>query len=277
MEDHEISQYDRQWLHDFFSLGAWAHQYTSAALYQAAQRVPSDPAIAVDDRPRIQAVLRAKILGEVAASIETLGRFCWSVQNRQPDGIAATFINMRRDQAVEFFAAMLRPVVTGETLLETLHLPDQSTLASLSLNDDPIVFVDQLATRLGRYAAIYVDPNASNPSQAAATLGNTSLLRQSYNAIKHGSHLIANPPLLLAPSPITVDQHSIYIAVHWPERNETISPSTTRLVTRSLKEAEVKDDLDVIRTIAILLTNLCQLLIQLIDRDLLPKEYSQPS
>ncbi len=268
MENYEISRYDRQWLQDFFSLGAWAHQYTSVALYQAAQRVPSDPAIAPDDRPRIQTVLRAKILGEVAASMETLGRFCWSIQRREPDGISAQFINMRRDQAVPFYKEMLTPPVTAERLLETLRLPQQSTLASLSLTEDPIEFIDQLATGLLRYAAIYVDPGDPSVPESSAS---RNLLRQSYNAVKHGSHLIANPPMLLAPFPIDVDPHSIYMAVRWPKCNEALSSSTTQMVTRSLRQKEVTEDLNVIRTIAVLVTNLCQLLIHLIDHDLLPK------
>lgn len=262
MDDFAKKHYDRQWLLDFFSLGAWVHQYTGIALYQAAQRIPSDITIAADDRPRIQAALRAKILGEVAGSMETLGRLCWSIQHREPNGIAAEFINMRQDQAVSFYKEILIGPITAPNLIKKLGLPPLPTLVTLALKDNVEEFLDQLTTALVRYASIYIDPDPTNST-------NGSLLRRSYNAIKHGSHVIANAPVLVAPTRISEERHSIYITVRWPKQDEEMSNTTLGMVTRSMKQEDVATDLEVIRTIAVIMTNLCQLLIVLLDRDIL--------
>ena len=262
MDESAMKRYDRQWLLDFFSLGAWAHQYTGVALYQAAQRIPTDNTIAPTDRPRIQAALRAKILGEVAASMETLGRLCWSIEHRAPNGIAAEFINMREDKAVPFYKEVVIPPITVEGLLKRFNLPPLSTLTTIAVNEDVKEFLEQLSTALVRYASIYIDSDGTNST-------NANLLRRSYNAVKHGSHVIANAPVLVEPSKIREDPHSIYIATHWPKRNEEMSEATLGMVTRSMKPKDVLDDLDVIRTIAVIMTNLCQLLIALIDQNML--------
>lgn len=264
MDDATRNRYDQQWLLDFFSLGVWVHQYTGTALYHEMQRIPFDKTIATDDRPRIQAALRARILGETAASMETLGRFCWAIENRNPNGIATQYINMEHDRAKTFYAELLNcPNRDAENVLEQLRLPLLNDLAKLPFNNDVKEFFEQIANVLPRYASVYVDPLL--PS-------NSSLLTQSYDAIIHGSAVIANAPTLVSPQIIPEDPHSIYIAVHWPLREEEMCNTTMQLVTRSLKQDAVMEDLDIIRTIAVIMTNLCQFLITLLDQGALTYE-----
>lgn len=262
--------YDRNWLLDFLSLGAWVHQYTATALYHEAQRIPNDKTIAVDDRPRIQAALRAKILVEVAASFDTLGRLCWSIENRGVIGIAAQFINIRKDQATEFYAAVVKLPADISCVIKKLGLPSLTTLSNLPLGENVEDFLLQLITRLRDYGNIYIDhKDTEQPGHPSHT---PSLLRQSYNAIKDGSYVIANAPKLIEPITMDADSHAVYIAIRWPQRGDDITTSSLQLVTRSMKQDVVMEDLERIRTVAVIMSNLCQLLIVLLDRNLLVYE-----
>jgi hypothetical protein len=126
MSPDELQRLDRQWLLDFYSLGAWVHQYTGTALYHELQSIPADPMVEEDDRRRIQAALRAKIVAEVAASHETLGRFCWAIQHRQKNCMAAEFINMEENTAVTFYTST--GGLTVDALLTQWQLPTKAEL-----------------------------------------------------------------------------------------------------------------------------------------------------
>ena len=124
MDRKMMANLDRQMLLDFYSLGAWVHQYTATALYHEAQSLPTDPNISPDDKPRIQAVLRAKILAEVVASMETLGRFCFAVEHRMHNGFSAAFINESHNVANTFYQDILNlGMLDPDKLVTKLKLP----------------------------------------------------------------------------------------------------------------------------------------------------------
>lgn len=260
MTDDDLRRLDRQWLLDFFSLGAWVHQYTATALYHQAQKLPTDPTVAVGDGPRIQAALRAKIVAEVAASHETLGRFGWAIEHRHDAGMAAQFVNMREDQAKGFYNGMIPAELTPDKLMERWELPRMTELANIAPAAEVNEFLEALATALPRYAAAYLGRDPTDPKAPARPL-----LTRAYNAIKHGSHVVANPGRLVEPLAGPEDGHVIYILTRWPNRDEELSATTVQMITRSLNQEAMTEDLEILRQQAILVSNLCQLLIAVGD------------
>ena len=264
MDRNMMIRLDRQMLLDFYSLGAWVHQYTATALYHEAQRIPADAEIAGGDKPRIQAALRAKILAEAVASMETLGRFCFAVEHRIQNGFAAAYVNQSHNVANEFYQDILNLGsinVNPDTLLTKLELPSLQQLQHLPLEDDVNEFLTLLSDLLGRIAERYIDDDPNPTARRKLT--------QAYNAIKHGSHVVGNPPVLTAPFHGTFEQQAITIIRQWPIRDQDITSDSLIFVQRSLSQEAVMEDLQIITDIAKALSNLCQMLIVLLDQNLL--------
>lgn len=259
--DH-VEEFDRKMLADFHSMGSWAHQYTATALYKQMQAVPNDSDIEAGDKPRIQGVLRAKILGEVAASMETLGRFCWALATRSTGGFSAAFINMSKNRANNFYSQVQALAsVDADAVLTILKFPGFADLAPLKPETELRGFLDPLSDLLDRIADAYMDNGGSNPTE-------NRKLANTYNAIKHGSHIVANPIMLSDPLTGAFDRQSITVIRRWPELNEDINDTTMVFVQRGLKQQSVTEDVQLTRTIATILSNLCQLSVLLIDNGL---------
>ncbi|QSO50906.1 hypothetical protein JZ785_18750 [Alicyclobacillus curvatus] len=253
MDSANILEMDRRFLLDFYSLGVWAHQFTAVALYHEAQRVPSDRSIAVDDKPRVQTVLRAKILSEVAASMETLGRLCFAVGTRGRSGIAAHFVNMRFNRATTFYKSLF----TSETIEELMKLPNRHKIGKDVELPWVVEFFETLQQRLPSIAGAYLD------QQDAPITGNK--LGRAYNAIKHGSHIVNNVQEL-SPVPVDMSLGNVPILTRWPLHSEEISDETMILISRSMSEEAVNEDLAIIKEVCIIMNNLSQILIRMIDK-----------
>jgi len=246
--------FDRAMILDFYSLGAWLNQYTATALYKAAQQIPMDSTVPPNDKPRIQMALRAKILAEVVAAMETLGRFCYAVQHRSPDGFAANFVDMTTNRANDFYRSIN---MSAMSLIDRLNLPSLDELEKLHLKADIGGFFSALDEMLQLLAPAY-DDNDTDHSQRRK-------LTQTYNAIKHGNHVVNNPEILAHPLSITLSQDPVAIIRRWPKCGDPIDETTMIFVERSMGMDAVKEDLDIVKKIAEALSNLCQLLIVLID------------
>lgn len=253
MESANIMEMDRRFLHDFYSLGVWSHQYIAIALYHEAQRVPLDVSITTEDKPRIQMILRAKILSEVTAAMETIGRLCFAVTYRGKSGIAAHFINMRFNRANDFYKSLL----TSTTVEESMKLPDRHTIESDIEFPWVSDFFKSLQQRLHLIASAYLDQ--SETRHASNKLG------RAYNAIKHGSHIVNNVHLLI-PVPVEMSLGNVPVLTRWPIYPEEADNKTMVLITRSMSEEAVNEDLEIIKDIAVLMNNLIQILIRMIDK-----------
>lgn len=254
MDSSMVENLDRRMLLDFYSLGAWVNQYTATALYHEAQKIPYDKTVPLDDRPRIQMVLRAKIVGEVVSSIETLGRFCFAVRNRGKSGIASHFINMRQNGANDFYKLCMSQSETPERLL---CLTDRRELKVIVSPHEIDGFFEQLDDLLPNLAEAYLDDNHEPTAKRRLT--------RAYNAIKHGNHIINNI-VELSPLPVSVPKGNVPIVTRWPWYGEEINNDTMIFITRSMSQEAVTEDLEFVRKIAVVLSNLAQLLILLIDR-----------
>ncbi|WP_088225778.1 hypothetical protein [Desulfosporosinus sp. FKB] len=255
MDFNMILELDRKMLLDFYSLGAWVHQYTATALYHEAQRIANDTRVALDDRPRIQMVLRVKILVEVVSAMETLGRFCFSIRNREKDGIATCYINMRDNKANEFYNLYK---LGNPILPEILYLPEIKDMEEIVDNGD--LQLESMNELINRIAVAYLDDQGEDFMNRK--------LKRTYNAIKHGSHIINNIKELV-PIPADFVIGEVPIVTRWPYRNEAINNKTMIFTTRSMSEEAVLEDLKLIGEISIVLSTLSQLIILLIDKGLL--------
>ena len=249
-----VEDLDRKMLLDFHSLGAWVHQYTATALYHEAQQIANDARVSLDDRPRIQMVLRAKIVGEAVASFETLGLFCFAIQNRGRSGIASTFINMRRNRANDFYKLCISNGATPESLL---RLPDRQGLKLIVSPYQADELFEQLDDLLPNLAEAYLDDNQDQNRKKRLT--------RAYNAIKHGNHIVNNV-VALSPLPVHIEKGNVPIVTRWPRFGEEINDETMIFITRSMSQESVTEDLEFTRQVAVLMSNLAQLLILLIDR-----------
>ncbi|MCI0184846.1 hypothetical protein [Sulfoacidibacillus ferrooxidans] len=255
MDSPMVESLDRQMLLDFYSLGAWVHQYTATALYHEAQQIPTDKRVSPDDRPRIQMVLRAKIVAEAVSSFETLGRFCFAVRNRGKSGISSRFINMKKNRANDFYRLCTSNDKSPESLL---RLQDRRELRSIVSPYETDAFFEQLEELLPNLAEAYLDD--------IEEVSKKRRLTRAYNAIKHGSHIINNI-VELSPIHVSVEMGYVPIVTRWPKFGEEINDNTMIFITRSMSQESVTEDLEFIRQIAIVLSNLAQLLILLIDRN----------
>ncbi len=264
MDSLTVENLDRRMLLDFFSLGAWVHQYTATALYHEAQKIPSDENVSPDDRPRIQMVLRAKIVGEVVSSFETLGRFCFAVRNRGKSGIASQFINMSRNRAHDFYKLCMSNDDSPESLLS---IQDRHELKAIVSDYESDAFLENLENLFPILAEAYLDDDHEPTKKRRLT--------RAYNAIKHGNHIINNI-VELSPIPVSIEKGYIPIVTRWPHFGEDINSNTMIFITRSMSQESVTEDLEFIRQVAVVLSNLAQLLIRLIDKKSL-KYYTDDS
>ena len=194
--------------------------------------------------------------------METLGRFCWALAEKSSSGFSAAYINMSKNRANDFYSQIQSHAhLDADAVLNFLKLPSLSELEPLKTENDAREFLDPLSDLLDRIADAYMD-NANPDQRMNRKLANT------YNAIKHGSHIVANPVMLLDPLTGAFDQSAITVIRHWPDLNEDITDKTMVFVQRGLSQESVSEDLELTRTIAIILSNLCHLSVLLIDRDL---------
>lgn len=256
VDEAMVKTLDRNFLLDFFSLGAWAHHYTAMALYHEAQRIPHDASVSDDDKPRIQMVLRAKILGEVAASMETLGRFAFAVRNRGLSGIASLYTNMRENRANDFY----RLCKEGTNAENLLNLPVRSFIETECDNHEISPFMEQIEEMFVTYSDIYLDDKEDYVT--------AKKLVKTYNGIKHGSHIVNNITTL-PPFPVEVQMGMVPVSVRWPMFGEPINEETMVFVTRAMGQETVIEDIEYTTRVANALSNLCQLLILMLDKGIL--------
>lgn len=256
VDEAMVKTLDRTFLLDFFSLGTWVHKYTALALYHEIQRIPHDVNVLDEDKPRIQMVLRAKILAEVASSMETLGRFAFAVRNRGLSGIASHYTNMREDRANDFY----RLCTEGMTAESLLNIPDRNIIATECHDHDIPLFLKQIGEMFVAYGDIYLDDTGDYVT--------AKKLVKTYNGIKHGGHIVNNITTL-PPFPIDVQKGMVPVSVRWPIFGEPINNETMLFVTRSMEQEMVTEDIEYTTRTATVLSNLCQLLILMLDKGIL--------
>lgn len=247
----QVKVNDYRFIYDFYSLGAWAHQYTATALYHEAQRIPDDHNIALEDKPRIQMVLRAKIFAEAVASMETIGKLLFAIKSRRTDGIASQFVNgseSHSERGLRMFHS------TNSTVSELLHLPTADELQSLNSGEDVGDFMERLKRVMEGIFQAYLEPNSSGREMKSIV--------EAYRAIKHGNCLSVDPRTVSVVN-VSVRQGHVWMITRWPRRNETMDKLNIKEI--GLTEDQVINDMRICEQVATCMSNLCSVLIRLLE------------
>lgn len=252
LTDEQIQENDRSFLLDFFSLGVSVHKYTAVALYHEAQRVPSDSTIDTADKPRIQSSLRAQIFAEAVASMETAGKLVFAIRERRGDGIACRYVNGSESHS-ERGLRLFRE--TEANLLSALRIPLGTALPTYVSAQD----LDAMSQRLHRMYLAYLDPDDAGRERKHIV--------EAYRAIKHGSSLVADPRKLSVWSGTFTMGH-VWMLTRWPRRNEGSAELEIKEI--DMPQRSVTNDIEICRLAEGVCSNLCHLVIDLLNAGNLP-------
>ncbi|MHB1681515.1 MAG: hypothetical protein ACYCYO_01625 [Bacilli bacterium] len=256
MNSKQIRDMDKRMLHDFFSLGAWVHQYTSIALYRQAQQVLNDKDIDKMDLPRIQMTMRAQIAVQAFDSLRLFGRFCSSVLSRGKSGIAYSFLNDNHCINA-FYRTQLQD---NETIENTLRIPSREELEQTLGWKGVSEFLTSMQKITKQFAEVILNSDKEDHYLP---------IDKFVKSFQKG--FIINNPIHLFPLELYPRQEEMgYVSIvdKWPLTN-----SKELSITRTeMSQDSVLRDLGICKDVSIILSNLCQLLIKMIERDILTYE-----
>lgn len=251
----EIADNDQHFLGDFYSLGAWAHEYAAIALYHEAQRVPHDTKIPMPDRPKIQTVLGAKMFAEAVASMETVGKLLYAVRNRHPDGIARRYVNGTEGHSENGLRLFRLP---SADMMGALNLPPVESVDNVLGGESIKADCDGMRNHCHNLYEAYLEPGPNGVERKRAV--------QAYRAIKHGS-LILNDPRLVSIWPVQALQGHIWLLTRWPRQPE--GKEQLEIMEAGLDQGPVAGYITICKKSSIVCSNLCQLVIRLLQKGLL--------
>lgn len=248
LNDNQIRDNDRRFLIDFYSLGVAVHEYTAVALYHEAQRLLTDDAISTDDKPRIQMAIRAKIFAEAVASMETVGKLVYAIRNRKSTGIAYRYVQgseAHSERGLRLFKKK------GTNLLDQLQLPSMR-------NHGILGDLEAMSEAIHRIYTAYLDPDSAGCERKNIVAA--------YRAIKHGS-LVVNDPRSISIWPCSATTGHVWMITRWPSNTEGLEQLELKEINND--QDAVSGDIDICKQATTLCSNLCQLLICLIDQNAL--------
>lgn len=246
LTQNQVRDNDRSFLLDLYSLGASVHEYTAVGLYHEAQRLSNDQTINAADKPRIQTALRAKIFAEAVASMETVGKLLHAIRNRAPHGVAFRYVQGSESHSEKGLRLFKDP---GTDLASQLRLFSAIQDSDLQAN------LDEMSKALHKIYRAYLDPDESGQEHKNIV--------NAYRAIKHGS-LIVNDPRNLSIWPCNVSTGHAWMITRWPSNSE--GSNQLELKEIDADQSSVNRDIDICKQATLLCSNLCQLVIRLIDQ-----------